>query len=727
MFCRKCGKQINENAEFCRYCGAATSRHQVGGGDDEEHASPPPRRPHLPLIIFLIILALVLIFLTLAMNFNLGFYLPKRTPTEDNENPPKIATVNPDVVPGTTYNLDPESVKTDEESGIMYVDNIIILFMEATATEADVTDVVKKVEGKIVGSIPVINQYQVRIANHSYQELQTICSELNALETVKSANFDPVVSLSEELIPDDPWRNGTLFLGEEWDESNPKGHNWWQEAINAPSAWEYNDYTHPINIGIVDGGFDTSHKDLQGVIKSTSENNDADDHGTHVAGIIGAVPNNKTGITGIVWDANIYTADCFLNDEQKESEEYQDFSQISALFADIINLITVNEVKVINLSLGASNKDNILSDNCVKIQGVMASEYMFQLLEAGYDFLIVQSAGNGNSEGVSVDARKNGLFCSITPETCIENPYYSYEDLFNRIIVVGAAQNNGKCSFAQAYFSNAGPRVDICAPGYKVYSTVPGGYKSLNGTSMAAPIVTGVAALTWSIDPELTASEVKRIVCDPSNTKYEVADNTSKNHPLTDSYRMVNAELSVKAAYKNRKEREPNKELSDNDPADAHEKVAKPIIYSGKIKNPEDVVLKMFTSLKKGDYEAAAECLDPQTERYIDLIGIIASSFYELFTGSYSSWGDLLFDACGATNVEVIAINSYNHQYDTKADAFSSLIDNVPFLSQSLCTEADVYVKYRYEYMNEYYTVEESYHVVKYDNYGWRLAEYSSY
>ena len=84
----------------------------------------------------------------------------------------------------------------------------------------------------------------------------------------------------------------------------------------------------------------------------------------------------------------------------------------------------------------------------------------------------------------------------------------------------------------------------------------------MSGTSMSAPIVTGVASLVWAANGDLTGLDVKRIVCDEKNTVYPVADNTSPSHPLVNTYRMVNANLAVQAALNASLD---NKEPVDND------------------------------------------------------------------------------------------------------------------------------------------------------------------
>lgn len=446
----------------------------------------------------------------------------------------------------TLYTFDEKAVAQDEKSGTYYINNMVLVFFEEGTPESDVEQIVADINGKIVGKLPVIDQYQVEVKTSSLEELEEICSQLKENDCVVEAIYDTAFEPddNEAQVPSDPWTNN-----EAWSESEPDGANWWLEAIHAQSAWEYNDRLEKIAVGIVDDGFDTSHEDLRNVIKLISSNNDATTHGTHVAGIIGAEANNGKGITGLVQNCDIFTWDWQLNDVQAQQHQYYGWNTTNQILGGTAILIE-NGAKVINLSLGqtASMIGTTRSDYDVYCQGYNSSIYLSCLISRGYDFVIVQSAGNGNSSSVSVDAIYNGLFTSITEENCYVSEDVSVKDVIDRIIVVGAAQNDGNNIYTQASWSNAGSRVDICAPGYDVYSCVPEGYADLSGTSMAAPVVTGVASLVWAANSDLTGADVKRIVCDPNNTTHTVWDNTSPDHPLVYTYRMVDAELAVKAA-----------------------------------------------------------------------------------------------------------------------------------------------------------------------------------
>ncbi len=160
---------------------------------------------------------------------------------------------------------------------------------------------------------------------------------------------------------------------------------------------------------------------------------------------------------------------------------------------------------------------------------------MTQLITSRYDnFIVVQAVGNGDDTYTGVDARYSGLFCMIDegiynhlPETTLSKLYESninYEMIEDRIIIVGAVENlrDDKGNYYMTEFSNYGTTVDICAPGRDIYSTVTEEsevYTAMEGTSMAAPMVTRIVAYIWALNPELTAGEVREILLDGAIVK----------------------------------------------------------------------------------------------------------------------------------------------------------------------------------------------------------------
>lgn len=717
MFCKICGNQLDDNAKFCPKCGNKIANEifqndliKLNYEENKEDKKPKNKkkkknRKRRWFFSLVLILSLIIILI----------YISKKNKIFEANSETFEAEVTD--YSNTIYQLDVSAIKYDEYNGVNYVSNMIIIFLTKDATDENLNSLLEDLDGEIAGSLPEIRQYQIKISSRDYLELNNICKKLEQLDFVEMAYIDLAYEDLEQTFPNDTWNDGTpidvLLNNNLWNTDNPEGRNWWLEAINAPEAWDYNDYYSNIAVGIVDDGFDTTHVELKNKIKKVSSNNDVSKHGTFVAGIIGAEANNDEGITGIVWNSDIYTYD--WKDENWNSTTY--------IYAGVINLIMKDNAKVINLSAGISEAvpKSGTTKELVDEYGKTASKYLLELLEIGKDFVIVQSAGNGCTDTTSIDSIYNGFFCSINEDNCVYSENISKEDILDRVIVVGAAQNEGDNEYVQAEDSNAGEGVDICAPGVDIYSTSTDGYAVGSGTSASAPIVTGVAALVWSANEDLTGSEVKKIVCAEENTKYEVKDNDSKKHPLNYSYRMVNAQLAVEAAL--------NLKLTNETDLDLEDLTAEELNYRGIVIKPEDVVLKAFDAMDNNDFEKFINCCDPSTEKIVNTVGSITTFIAGDITGHYNQWDELVNEELMEDNVsdiEVIDCYSYDYEYVaadiTQSGILTAISDfNIPFVSTIVCNEANVYIKYRYKVDGQWKVDEDDLHVKRYGISGWRI------
>lgn len=175
------------------------------------------------------------------------------------------------------------------------------------------------------------------------------------------------------------------------------------------------------------------------------------------------------------------------------------------------------------------------------------------------DFLIVQAAGNGmDNRGPGIDAWYSSEWAGVTAENAkeaCESTGVSYADLKDHFIIAGGNTmiENGDVYTMEPYY-NYGEAVDIYAPGVNIYSTASrqegssgetSDYAITQGTSFSAPIVSGVAALVWSVDPTLTAGEVKDILLNNYTcTAQGTFSGETYTAPVVDAYE------SVKAAVK---------------------------------------------------------------------------------------------------------------------------------------------------------------------------------
>lgn len=283
--------------------------------------------------------------------------------------------------------------------------------------------------------------------------------------------------------------------------------SWYLKAINAPQAWDITRGSEKITVAIVDVGFNIDHPELKSkVVQPYNVWTHADkvfpqqvDHGTHVAGTALAIADNEIGICGIA-------PNCKLMPVQVANERGQ-MTTTSVL--DGILYALYQGADVINVSLGsvftgleqydeATQKD--LINNHFKEEERLWRHVM--RIAANHNSSIVIAAGNENVL-VGIDAMQR-------PE------------LF---ITVSAVDKNNR-AYNKADFSNYGQFSDISAPGVGIYSTVgKDGFQTMDGTSMAAPIISGAVALMKSLNDKLTN---KQIICILQGTGAETKGNIGK-------------------------------------------------------------------------------------------------------------------------------------------------------------------------------------------------------
>ena len=261
--------------------------------------------------------------------------------------------------------------------------------------------------------------------------------------------------------------------------------------IDAPSAWTKR--TNCSKVAVLDTGVDTNHPDLAPNLwhntKETPDNGkdddgngyvddaigvdiihgsgsavDGDGHGTHVAGIVAGVGNNAIGVSGVCWTGSVMAVK-FMNFRGKGS---------TSDASEAIRYAARMGAKVINASFGSSSKSHTLQD---------AVEYA-----QDKGVLIVVAAGN---DGEDID----------------KHPVYPASFGNANILTVAASTRSDKL----ASFSNYGDEaVDVAAAGEDILSTYLGNrYATLSGTSMAAPLVAGMAGFLRAANPDASYKDVK--------------------------------------------------------------------------------------------------------------------------------------------------------------------------------------------------------------------------
>lgn len=505
----------------------------------------------------------------------------------DKQEPPAqngtggTAAVYPDGMSEDLYCLisDAGNIVTNAETGIQYVNNEVLLYAADDVSKSEMEVLVSEYGGEIVGYFDVVNQYQIQFADtYEYGQLEALIENIAGEKAVESADFNFAFQLDADTVD---VTNDTEWL-EQWADS-PSGLNWGVEAINAPAAWEYLEQMQPVGIGVFDNQFYTKHEDLSfsGTWMNLYEFNEIDrvlSHGTHVAGTIAAGFNNGKGISGVSPNnENLLYGASSIGLSTGKNDNYTTLMAFECGFA---YLIVEKRCSVINVSMGTNLLDFATSrknENAVYYLALLNYRfgiYLEKIIEDGYEFVICKSAGNQNSDGYKyweVDEAEDdsvGYVPCTEKEEDIEKYSENEVDWGNvnagygfisgitnpvvkdRIIVVGAIGLDTTGGYYVADFSQTGDRVDVLAPGVEIHSTVwdnGSAYasKDWSGTSMATPHVSGVAAMIFGINPDLTGADVKKIICESATGNYvSYINGVEYTHSLVDAGAAVKMALN---------------------------------------------------------------------------------------------------------------------------------------------------------------------------------------
>ena len=331
-----------------------------------------------------------------------------------------------------------------------------------------------------IANITGKNIVHLRSDNKSTEEL---LQELSPVPSVESVYPNYIRTPYSERIPNDP----------------SYSEQWGMTAIGMPQVWDSATGSDSIVVAVLDSGIDYNHADINANMTRDSYGNygryfkngvqtgdpmDRTGHGTHVAGIIGAVGNNGIGVTGVNWRVKMLAVNVMADDRASDSDVILGINYVVSEKNKGLN------IRVANISFGGwegVKPDNSPMGNAIK-----------SLSDAG--IICVMAAGNsGENLGNPSSAYTNQR---VYP-ACYR---------FTNTISVGSFRNG----YARSGFSNYNANwVDIAAPGgetggLEVYSTALNNrYEMRRGTSMSAPHVAGAAALLFAAYPSETASQIK--------------------------------------------------------------------------------------------------------------------------------------------------------------------------------------------------------------------------
>jgi subtilisin family serine protease len=324
-------------------------------------------------------------------------------------------------------------------------------------------------------SIPQLGIYKVQVpAQASVREF------LSALKRNPDVEYaEPDFQARIQITPNDKYFESQYALsntGQVLDDLPDRPQCTAGADISATGAWDQTKGDAGVIIAVLDTGVDMKHPDIENKIASRGKDfinndNDATDdhwHGTHVAGIVAADTNNSLGIAGVAWNCKVLPV---------KVADKDGMGFYSTLIEGLVWAADQN-VQVINMSMGGEEAADSLRS---------AVKYVYDK-----NVVIVASAGN---EGNYV------LYPAAYDDYCLAVAATNYNDEVTT-------------------WSNAGPQVDVAAPGVDILSLYPtwdtpsgfAPYAYASGTSMATPHVAGFAALIKSLKPWLTVSQVMNVI-----------------------------------------------------------------------------------------------------------------------------------------------------------------------------------------------------------------------
>jgi subtilisin family serine protease len=322
---------------------------------------------------------------------------------------------------------------------------------------------------------------RLRIHNNSYSDQEEdIVEQIKKTEAVQFSEPDYIVP--HAFVPNDPFY----------------ANQWHLAKIQSELSWNYTQGNSAVVVAVCDAGFDLTHPDLASqfilpgynTVKNNTEVTNLHPHGTMTSGVIGAMGNNSLGVAGMAWRIRLLPIQ--ISEQGDGVSTYSDVAECLQYASD-------QGAKVVNLSYDYAYASEVVKDAALYLRNAGG--------------LLVAAAGNSSSDISSWGASPN-------------------------MIIVGATDS----ADALASFSNHGTPVDLVAPGENIYTTIPGGYEVVSGTSFSTPIVAGTAALLYSLKPNFTPDQVENFLLST------VQDLGATGYDLTYAGGRISAGLAVQKA-----------------------------------------------------------------------------------------------------------------------------------------------------------------------------------
>ena len=559
MKCNKCGYENYDIARFCAYCGNPLIYENEANKKSVFKNLFKRKWVKVVSIVLAVLIPTITVVGVLAATgtFNLYKKLPGRIEFK---------------------NFTREDLAFEDNT--LFVKKQLLITADKKYNYSDIEKTIIEYGGKIVGCIEFTNDYQIEFEGKDYNYLKTV------KEMIKTELNDSVVELHTAYAS-----SGSNLSKSDYSKDYSKADgNWWRSAIHLTDLESKNYDYRNVKVGVFDNVFDTNNPDIGYAMDTNNvlfndpnkileiDEKKSPYHGTDVFGFLAAKKNNGIGIDGVANNVDVYGYS--YNRSINESE----FNRVTTVFTYkyFFAKMIYNGVKIFNISAGydelqvAAQHGIKEAVNELDNRSRSMSSFYGEFINSGYEFVIIISAGNLNSTKDNTDVDKdNWIRCEITEA----HPYgikqykkdedgeidsltkltddimytadYDFlgaitdEEVRNRIIVVGSSTNSN----TRADHSVNGQRVDIYAPGENLTELSTG--KNGGGTSYATPIVSGVVALMWGINPSLSADRIKYLLTSSAtqainDERYQVLSDSS-DVVYTYKY-LVNAENAVERA-----------------------------------------------------------------------------------------------------------------------------------------------------------------------------------
>ena len=408
---------------------------------------------------------------------------------------------------------------------------------ESDGTTTKSAEMNQALEGLGVVSIerlfPYAGEYEGRTRREGLHRWYVVEYDASASTTKASSDLLDVEGV-EKVVPIRKVKSSSIFndkyLYTQWGLINSTTEG---ADINVQRVWKYFTTGSPdVIVGVVDEGIDRSHEDLKYnclssgynfVTKSTTIT--GGDHGSHVAGIIAGVNNNKIGICGVAGGnyaegkkgTGLLSCQIFTDDDSGDTGQ-------------AIKWAADNGAVICNNSWGYDYDYNDDGKITGREKEDALSDTIDEVDKAAVDYFIKYAGCDDDGNQKADSPMKGGVVFFAAGNDGLENGApANYEP----VVAVGAMTEKGK----KAYFSNYGDWVDIAAPGDEIASTcTSNSYYYMSGTSMACPYASGVAALVLAYrgGQGFTADDLKECIIKGAN--YNLFSDNTDIGPMLDAY-----------------------------------------------------------------------------------------------------------------------------------------------------------------------------------------------